>query len=239
MKALLNFLFRLTLKYWFPLLLAGIAFYVIYQKEVRIVLYFQKPTDEVPSQEMQAADEYAEHSSKKSTEENRLHLLSWGKPASRQTEQLDLQQALQEISKEQQLQYLKRFARVAVAERKKFGLPSSVILAMALLHSTAGQADPAREANNHFGLLCTDFREGKDMEINGRCYRAYENAWSSFRDFSIFVTQSVSGGTAPSPTDHYNWAKRLEEMKISPVPQLSAKLEQIIKTFQLYELDLK
>jgi len=51
-------------------------------------------------------------------------------------------EALEVVSREDQLAYLKRFARVAIAERKKFGLPSSLILAVSLLHSTAGRALP-------------------------------------------------------------------------------------------------
>ncbi len=241
MIAMLKFAFRLVLRHWFPLLLTGIAFYVVFQKELRIVLYFQKPTEQAPLKEVKSTEVYAENPLKgESKKENRLNLLSWGQSsAPQQMAQPGLQEALQKISRERQLQYLKRFARVAVAERKKFGLPSSIILAMALLHSTAGEAPPARQANNHFGLLCSDFWNGSQKEIAGQCYRAYENAWSSFRDFSLFASRITCGKTTIPPTDHQQWAKCLERENISPVPQLSKALEQIIKEFQLYELDFK
>lgn len=237
MKTLVRFLTRFLLRHWFPLLLLGIATYVVFQKELRIVLYFQKPEgDKTIALQKPEAEKQADPLEK--TTESRFDFFSWRKENT-PSPTVDWTAALRQIPYEKQLAYLKRFARVAVAERKKFGLPSSVILAMALLHSTAGEASIAQHANNHFGLQCSNFWNGKQWKSNNQCYRAYENAWSSFRDFSLFARKLMNEQSLPTPTDHLSWSKQLEKAGFSPIPQLSRELERIIKKFQLYELDQK
>ncbi len=238
MKTLFRVLIRFLLRHWFALLLVGIATYVVFQKELRVVLYFQKPGEEVPAGLAVEKEPYAE-AGKEPDRANRFNLFSWGNDTEVSRVSMDFSAALRQIPQEDQLKYLKRFARVAIAERKKFGLPSSVILAMALLHSTAGRDELARQANNHFALSCSDFWEGDKVHVRGNCYRAYENAWSSFRDFSLFAAQLNSAESRIPPTDHFAWSKRLEQAGVSPVPNLSEEIERIIQAFQLYELDVK
>ena len=86
--------------------------------------------------------------------------------------------------------YLTRFAPVAVAESKKFGIPASIILAQGVLESDMGNSWLARNCNNHFGVKCFSRRCGK-----GHCknrgddshkdfFVNYKSAWASYRAHS-------------------------------------------------------
>lgn len=136
--------------------------------------------------------------------------------------------------------YLKRFAHVAINERKKYGVPSSIILANALFHSFGGQRDMAHAGNNHFGIACSIDWQGGSSTYAGNCYRHYENAWTSFRDHSLFVT---SGRFAKlrqlSATDYKAWAAALEDNNFSEFENLEENLVEIIEKYGLQELDLK
>ena len=147
---------------------------------------------------------------------------------------------LSAIDEKSQLAYLERFANVAINERKKFGIPSSIILANALLHSTAGRNDLATNGNNHFALDCSQDWSAQSGQYQGHCFRHYDNAWASFRDHSHYVTTGKFLSMRQlSSTDYKAWAIGLEREHFSTEPNLATKLVQIIESFQLYELDKK
>jgi flagellum-specific peptidoglycan hydrolase FlgJ len=109
--------------------------------------------------------------------------------------------------------YLKRFAQVAVSERRKYGVPASLILANALRQSFAGQRVATAKLNNHFGLPCTFDWAGASATVGGDCFRQYENAWVSFRDHSVFVTSGkFSELRRLSDKDYKAWANGLQRL---------------------------
>lgn len=134
--------------------------------------------------------------------------------------------------------YLKRFARVAVSESGKFNIPASVILANALLQSQGGTRELAEKANNQFGLPCTHDWQGDKTEVDGNCYRKYENAWTSFRDHSFYVTTgSYASLRKIARTDYKAWAKALEKAGFSGEEDLAKQLVKIIEEYELTKLD--
>ncbi len=145
---------------------------------------------------------------------------------------------LESIDEEVRHNYLKRFARVAVTESGKFNIPASIILANALLHSQAGTAKAAREGNNQFAIACTDNWRGEKLEVNGQCFRRYENAWTSFRDHSFYVTTgSFEHLRRIRRQDYKGWAKGLEKAGFSEEENLARQLIKLIETYQLTQLD--
>jgi flagellum-specific peptidoglycan hydrolase FlgJ len=135
--------------------------------------------------------------------------------------------------------YLKRFAQVAVSERRKYGVPASVILANAMRQSFAGQRAATTKLNNHFGLPCTFDWSGASNTVDNACFRQYENAWVSFRDHSVFVTSGkFSELRRLSSKDYQNWAKGLQRLGYpSGNDNLARELLDIIEQYQLQELD--
>ncbi len=141
-------------------------------------------------------------------------------------------------------QYIKRFAPVAVAEMKKYGIPASIKLAQALLESNAGKAPLATRFHNHFGIQCFE----KSCKP-GHCashadlghksfYRQHESAWMSYRAHSHLLGGNryqhlKNFGT----TDYRNWALGLEEAGYSNDDKYAEHLIQIIEHFELAQLD--
>ena len=135
--------------------------------------------------------------------------------------------------------YIARFSKVAASERKKFGIPASIILGNALLHSLAGTAEIAEAgANNHFALRCTPDWQGPQRTYAGQCYRQYENAWTSFRDHSFYITTgSFSHLRQLSDTDYKGWADALEKAGFSQEKDLGRQLVKAIQVYGLEKLD--
>jgi hypothetical protein len=131
--------------------------------------------------------------------------------------------------------FLKRFAPVAVSERKKFGIPASIILACAYANSEAGKRESAKSANNFFGLACADDWEGENAQIGGECVRRYETAWASFRDFSIFLTSQEWFGSLKKSAgkDWHKWAAKLGSEGVSN----TQSLKKVVETYKLDALD--
>lgn len=136
--------------------------------------------------------------------------------------------------------YINRFAQVAISERKKYGVPSSIILANAIFHSFAGTRDLAQGAYNHFAISCSADWAGDRKTYQSKCYRNYENAWTSFRDHSLFVTSGkYSGLVQLGQTDYKSWAKELEKRGFSEFDDLEKNLRGIIEKYNLGQLDLQ
>lgn len=135
--------------------------------------------------------------------------------------------------------YLKRFAQVAVSERRKYGVPSSVILANALRQSLAGKQASTTQLNNHFGLPCTFDWSGTSAKIGDNCFRQYENAWVSFRDHSVFITSGkFSALRKLGSTDYKGWALGLQRLGYpSNNDNLASELVGIIEQYGLQQLD--
>jgi len=134
--------------------------------------------------------------------------------------------------------FIRRFSNVAQAEQAKFGIPASITLASAMLFSNAGVANVAKDHQNYFALGCTADWSGLTVRSEGRCYRTYENAWTSFRDHSLFVT---SARFAPmnqfSETDYRRWAAGLEELEFNGSDDLAELLLRTIDRYQLFRFD--
>ena len=52
-------------------------------------------------------------------------------------------------------EYASKYAPEACEQMKRYGIPASVILAQAILESSNGQSQLARNENNHFGIKAT------------------------------------------------------------------------------------
>jgi flagellum-specific peptidoglycan hydrolase FlgJ len=142
-----------------------------------------------------------------------------------------------EIDDDTKISFLKRFAQVAVAEQKKYGIPASIVLANALQQSFAGKRELTLKSNNHFALPCTFDWTGGNEQMGSECYRKYENAWLSFRDHSIFITSGKFSELRNSK-DYKAWAKGLQSLGYpSGSDNLAEDLIKIIEKYGLNNLD--
>ncbi len=143
------------------------------------------------------------------------------------------------IDKAAAIAFIRRFESVAISERKKFGIPSSILLGCAFVNSAGGRADWVNRTNNYFGLTCASDWEGGKATIGGRCLRCYDSAWASFRDYSIYLTGQEWYGSVKKSAgkDWQKWTKELSSKSVSNVPDFGKELERVIQTYRLYDLD--
>ncbi len=153
-------------------------------------------------------------------------------PATRSAQPLEVDQAIA-------TEFLKRFGPVAVSERKKFGVPASILLAAAFLNSNIGLDAAAVDASNFFSLPCTKEWEGASVTLGERCVRKYDTAWASWRDFSIYLTTQEWYGDMRQAAgkDWKKWAKGMSNKEISPVSNFGQKLAEVITFYHLDQLD--
>ena len=159
-------------------------------------------------------------------------------PFGRSKKKNDLKLELNKIDEAVKQSYLKRFAHVAVNEQEKYGIPASIILANAMLQSSSGERDIAKNYNNHFAIICGNDWNGGTISNDGKCYRVYKTAWESFRNYSQYVTSGKFAHlTKFSSTDYHAWANGLEKAHFSADSNLSKNLIWIIEKYGLDDLD--
>lgn len=229
-------------QHWFKLLLLAIALYLFTQKEFSFSINLSDPKEsqELPqnqSNQPQAAQKKEYFTEKVASKQGILDRFDLS-PFGRSSTEPSALKRLDKISEADKQEYLKRFAKVVIEERRKFGIPSSVLLGTAYLHSLAGAKDISKTANNHFAIPCSSDWRGNTVKSNGTCYRVYENAWTSFRDNSLFITSGKYASLESlGSTDYKAWAAQLEKMGYSHLDNYADQLVEVIEFYGLDALD--
>ena len=230
-------------QHWFKLILLGLFLYLFTQKDFSFSINLSDPEElETPAKEhgQKAAlkKEYFTEQTKlkQSSILDRFDL----SPFSRSQPKKKARPALSHVSDYAKEQYLKRFAKVVVEERRKFGIPSSILLASAFVQSHVGEQTITEQANNHFAIPCTSDWSGPSKNIAGQCFRKYENAWMSFRDNSLYLsTGKFSKLQSLDSTDYQAWAVRLEQLGYSEEENFAQQVIQVIEQYGLNALDVR
>lgn len=132
--------------------------------------------------------------------------------------------------------FIERFAKVAIAEKNKFGIPASITLAQALLASKAGEMPMVAAGNNFFGLACTS--DQNCIEVDGLQVASYSNPWESFRAHSLLLSsEKYSSLSRYRQVDYKAWAGGLVEAGYYPDKDYADQLVQIIEALDLYLFD--
>lgn len=142
------------------------------------------------------------------------------------------------------LNYIEKYAQLAIIQQNEFGIPASITLAQGLLESGAGLSEFTKNSNNHFGIKCHDWtgdRVFHDDDAQGECFRKYENVLESYRDHSLFLKNKprYSFLFDFSPTDYESWAHGLKKAGYATDPSYAYKLISIIDNYELHQLDLQ
>lgn len=141
-----------------------------------------------------------------------------------------------------QEQYIGRYARLAVEEMYRSGVPASITLAQGLLESRYGLSELAVKGNNHFGIKCHNWK-GKaiyhDDDRRGECFRKYESPEESFRDHSDFLRyrDRYKFLFDLQATDYKGWAYGLKKAGYATDPSYPAKLIRLIEEYELHHYD--
>ncbi len=138
--------------------------------------------------------------------------------------------------------FIKRYAPVAVAEMKKFGIPASIKMGQALIESRAGKSRLATQSNNHFGIKCKTKCLGctcRNYADDGAydMFRVFENPWESWREHSKLLQIERYQGLKKHQKDYRKWAKGLKKAGYATDKNYAQKLINVIEKYQLYQLD--
>lgn len=139
--------------------------------------------------------------------------------------------------------YFNQWAEVAMQQMIQYRIPASITLAQGVLESAAGKSELALKANNHFGIKCNNGWTGRrsyhDDDERGECFRAYDNAYQSYVDHSVFLSTSQRYRRLfdLKRTDYKGWAKGLKACGYATSPTYATKLIEIIETYQLHQYD--
>jgi len=232
-------------RYWFQLALITIVLYVMSSKDFSFQFNVNNPDIEsrevVPGKAQKGKKEkelLTANKKQKKVAKSEAGFFSKIPFIGGGTTSVKKKSELPEIDEATVIAYVKRFAQVVINERKKYGVPSSIIIANALFHGYAGNRDMARSGNNHFAIPCTEDWSGDNGTYGGACYRHYENAWTSFRDHSLFVTSGEYASLRQlGSTDYKAWAKNLEAKRFSEFDDLEKNLIKLIEEYGLDQLD--
>ena len=146
--------------------------------------------------------------------------------------------------------YVEEHKYMAIDEMVRSGIPASITLAQAIIESNAGVSTLARESNNHFGIKCKNYWDGRqyyhrddDRDASGKlvpsCFRMYGNVRESYRDHTRFLlnTENYKPLFAYDKTDYKLWAEGLEVSGYATDPGYAEKLIRTIEIYDLHELD--
>lgn len=139
--------------------------------------------------------------------------------------------------------YIRRFQKIALSEKEKFGIPASIKMAQALLESNAGKSRLATQNNNHFGIKCFSkkCRKGHCANFNDDhhkdFFRKYESAWESWRSHSEMIVNGRYKKLLDYGNDYRAWATGLKKLGYATDKRYTEKLIETIETYRLDLLD--
>lgn len=138
--------------------------------------------------------------------------------------------------------YISTFKDIAISEMHEYGIPASITLAQGILESGSGKGRLAVQANNHFGIKCHGWTGGKiyhDDDALQECFRKYQDASTSFRDHSLFLTNRKRYAKlfTLKLSDYKGWAKELRRAGYATDKRYPQKLIDLIERYNLDRFD--
>lgn len=143
----------------------------------------------------------------------------------------------------QTLQYIRKYAPLAVQEMHEYKIPASITLAQGILESGNGRSQLASKSNNHFGIKChkgwTGGRVYHDDDEKGECFRKYKFVETSYKDHSKFLSgrRRYEKLFKLRKSDYKGWANGLKKAGYATDRKYPKKLIKIIQDYKLYEFD--
>lgn len=134
--------------------------------------------------------------------------------------------------------YIARFAEMATNLSKEFQIPTSVILAIAIVESGSGSSKLATKFHNHFGIKGSN---SHSMQLLGykSSYKEYESDSASYRHFCEKIANKNLYPITKGNPNCSVWFKRIA--KSGYAASASAwynKMMYVVKTYDLMQYDV-
>jgi flagellum-specific peptidoglycan hydrolase FlgJ len=121
----------------------------------------------------------------------------------------------------QNTSYVNNHKIFAAVLSQAYGIPSSIILAVAIVESASGRAATAKVLNNHFGIV------GKNEIVTPKGhksrYKQYQNEVFSYIDFCRLISHKRFYTKLKDKTDAKVWAKAISKAGYSEEPEIWEK----------------
>jgi flagellum-specific peptidoglycan hydrolase FlgJ len=148
-----------------------------------------------------------------------------------------------ELLREQSLDYIDRFNKIAIGEMNQFGIPASISLAQGLIESRAGTSKLAVSNNNHFGMKCfsRNCRKGHCSNFTDDThkdfFRKFPSPWESWRAHSQLLASGRYTKLKRHGKDYRAWAYGLKSVGYATDRTYAEKLIGIIERYDLHKYD--
>ncbi len=124
--------------------------------------------------------------------------------------------------------YIKKYKPVADSLAEVFGIPASIIMAVAIVESGGGNSKVSRVLNNHFGIT------GKNNAPYKTRYKQYTSALHSYIDFCKLLARKKFYGGLKGNDNHHLWITAISKTGYSEIPEEWRR--KISTTIQKYNL---
>ncbi len=138
--------------------------------------------------------------------------------------------------------YILTYKNIAIKQMNSYAIPASIILAQGSLESGNGMSTLAKEANNHFGIKCHDWKGATiyhDDDKKNECFRKYNSPEESYNDHSQFIRfrDRYSALFNLDIKDYKGWAHGLKAAGYATNPNYAQLLINIIEKYSLFNYD--
>lgn len=127
--------------------------------------------------------------------------------------------------------YISKHKAITTELAQQYGIPSSVILAVAIVESSAGEGKTAKKLNNHFGIVGQN--QAKKIGYKSR-YKQYDSEQESFMDFCRTISKKGFYARLKDNADTKQWVQALSRAGYSEKPQVWEK--RILSTIKANKL---
>ena len=135
-----------------------------------------------------------------------------------------------------QSKYVKQYQPIADSLSAVYGIPSSVILGVAIIESGAGKSRNCKLLNNHLGI------KGKNNLLKRKgirtAYKQYPDGRASYIGFCKLLSRRKFYPKLKGKMDYKLWLDAISKSNYSTVPhEWKKNITATIKKHKLYELD--
>lgn len=118
--------------------------------------------------------------------------------------------------------YFSKYQNIADSLESIYGIPSSLMLAVAYHESAGGKSKVAKHSNNHFGI------KGKNHKVKSQ-YKYFESDTASYEGFCKLVISKSFYSKLKNNTDVKKWVHSLSKTGYASSPTWSEKILHIIR----------
>lgn len=136
------------------------------------------------------------------------------------------------LSVSAQTKYIQQYRPVADSLQKVYGIPASVILAVAIIESSAGTSRNCKMLNNHFGIVGKNHML-KTKGIKTR-YKYYSSGTASYIGFCDLLSRRKFYSKLKKNLNYTLWVDAISKSGYSEVP--SVWKQRVLSTIKKHRL---